>query len=47
MNAIASGIYPVMITPFSKNGGIDFEAVDRLTEFYIQNGCHGIFAVCQ
>lgn len=47
MNKIASGIYPVMITPFSKDGGIDFEAVDRLTEFYIQNGCHGIFAVCQ
>lgn len=36
-----------MITPFSKDGGIDFEAVDRLTEFYIQSGCHGIFAVCQ
>ncbi len=47
MNKIASGIYPVMITPFSKDGGIDFEAVDRLTEFYIQSGCHGIFAVCQ
>lgn len=47
MNRIASGIYPVMITPFSKDGGIDFEAVDRLTEFYIQSGCHGIFAVCQ
>ena len=47
MNKIASGIYPVMITPFSHDGGIDFEAVDRLTEFYIQNGCHGIFAVCQ
>lgn len=47
MNKIASGIYPVMITPFSKNSGIDFEAVDRLTEFYIRNGCHGIFAVCQ
>lgn len=47
MNRIASGIYPVMITPFSKDGGIDLEAVDRLTEFYIQSGCHGIFAVCQ
>lgn len=47
MNKISSGIYPVMITPFSKDGGIDFEAVDRLTEFYIRNGCHGIFAVCQ
>lgn len=47
MNKIASGIYPVMITPFSRDGGIDFEAVDRLTEFYVQSGCHGLFAVCQ
>lgn len=47
MRKIASGIYPVMITPFLKDGSIDYEAVERLTEFYIQNGCHGIFAVCQ
>lgn len=47
MRKIASGIYPVMITPFLKDGSIDYEAVERLTEFYIRNGCHGIFAVCQ
>ena len=47
MKKIASGVYPVMITPFTKDGGIDYTAVDNLVEFYIQSGCHGIFAVCQ
>lgn len=40
------GIYPTMITPY-KNGSIDYDAVRRLVDFYIDNGCTGIFAVCQ
>lgn len=47
MSKIASGVYPVMITPFQKDGSVDYAAIDRLVEFYIQSGCHGIFAVCQ
>lgn len=47
MNKIASGVYPVMITPYDKNGNVDYAAAERLTEYYIQSGCHGIFAVCQ
>ena len=34
------------ITPY-KDGNIDYDNVKRLTEWYIENGCAGIFAVCQ
>ena len=47
MNKIPGGIYPVMITPFTADNQIDYDAVDRIVEFYAQGGCHGIFAVCQ
>ena len=46
MQNIATGIYPTMITPY-KNGEIDYEAVKRLVDWYIEKGCTGIFAVCQ
>ena len=35
-----------MITPY-KNEKVDYGAVAELTEWYIENGCSGIFAVCQ
>ncbi len=43
---INKGIFPTMITPY-KNGEIDYNAVEKLTNWYIENGCSGIFAVCQ
>lgn len=46
MKDIAGGIYPTMITPY-KNGGIDYDAVRRLVDWYVENNCSGIFAVCQ
>lgn len=44
---INSGVYPTMITPYKMDGSIDYDAARRLTEYYIENGCSGIFAVCQ
>lgn len=41
------GVYPTMITPFTKNGEIDYDGVDKIVDFYIERGCDGIFAVCQ
>lgn len=41
------GIYPTMITPYKRNGAIDFDMVRRLADWYIDKGCSGIFAVCQ
>ncbi len=47
MKKIPNGVYPVMITPYTEDNKIDFDAVDRIVEFYYQRGCQGIFAVCQ
>lgn len=41
------GIVPVMITPFSENGNIDYESLGRLVEWYIEKGADALFAVCQ
>lgn len=38
---------PVMITPFKDDGGIDFDGLTQLTEFYLQSGVKGLFANCQ
>lgn len=47
MENINTGVYPTMITPYDKNGEIDYGAVKNLVEWYIEKGCRGIFAVCQ
>ena len=44
---IPGGIYPTMLTPFTEDNKIDYNGVLRLLEFYKNNGCDGIFAVCQ
>lgn len=41
------GVYPTMITPYRKNGEIDYTAIEMLTEWYWKCGCDGIFADCQ
>ena len=41
-----SEIYPVMLTPFKKDGSIDFDGLRLLTEFYIETGSNGLFANC-
>lgn len=46
MKQIANGVYPTMITPYN-NDKIDYGAAKELVNWYIDNGCHGIFAVCQ
>ncbi len=41
------GIIPVMITPFTNDGKIDYPGVAKLVEWYIANGSDALFAVCQ
>lgn len=36
-----------MITPYTKNGDIDFETASKYVEFYYKAGLSGIFSVCQ
>lgn len=41
------GVFPTMITPYKKDGKVDYEGVEALVEWYWKKGCDGIFAVCQ
>ena len=41
------GCWPTMITPFTENNTVDFDAIKELVEWYIAHGADGIFAVCQ
>ncbi len=42
-----SGFWPVMITPFAAEGDIDYQSLERLIDWYEQNGAQGLFAACQ
>lgn len=41
------GSWPVMLTPYTEEGQIDFDSLDRLTAWYEEGGSTGLFAVCQ
>ena len=47
MNTRIEGIVPVMLTPFSDDGEIDYPGLERLIEWYLARGCDALFAVCQ
>jgi 4-hydroxy-tetrahydrodipicolinate synthase len=36
-----------MLTPFHEDGSVDFDGLDRLTDWYLRNGADALFAVCQ
>lgn len=38
----SKGVYAIATTPFLDNGSIDFQSLDRLTDFYEESGCTGI-----
>jgi len=40
------GFIPVMLTPFTEAGQIDFPCLERLTNWYIENGAVALFANC-
>lgn len=41
------GIVPVMITPFTDNNEIDYKGLEKLIDWYVDNGADALFAVCQ
>lgn len=47
MNNFPGGVWPVMLTPFTEAGTVDYEVLEKLTEWYIDKGVDGLFAVCQ
>ena len=40
-------IFTTMITPYKKDGSVDYETALRYVDYYYENGLTGIFAVCQ
>lgn len=44
--SVKGGVYPTMITPY-RGGQVDIDAAAALVDWYYEQGCDGIFAVCQ
>ncbi len=47
MNTFPGGVWPVMLTPFTRLNALDEAALAALTDWYIRQGASGLFAVCQ
>ena len=47
IKTIKDGVYPTMLTPFTEDKKIDYDAVLRLLQWYKDMGVDGIFAICQ
>lgn len=46
-NKFPGGAWPVMLTPFTADNQVDYPALRAVTEWYINNGCSGLFSDCQ
>lgn len=46
VNNFPGGVWPTAVTPFL-NGQVDYESLERLIDWYIENGVSGLFSVCQ
>lgn len=44
---IPNGVWPTMLTPFTTENEIDYNALEAMIEWYIGEGVDGLFAVCQ
>ena len=44
---ISDGVYPTMVTPYTEDNTIDFNAVEALLYWYQERGVAGVFAICQ
>ena len=44
---IPNGVFPTMITPYTAENEIDYNAVSQLLEWYYNKGVRSIFAICQ
>ncbi|MCK3780531.1 dihydrodipicolinate synthase family protein [Ensifer sesbaniae] len=38
----SKGVYAIATTPFHDDGSIDFNSIDKLTDFYEESGCTGV-----
>ena len=42
LDETAKGVFTIAVTPFLPDGAIDFESVDRMTDFYEEKGASGL-----
>ena len=42
INEQTRGVFVIAVTPFSSTGAIDYASVDRLLDFYLAQGVHGL-----
>ena len=47
IQSIPNGVYPTMVTPYTADNKIDYNAVEALLHWYKERGVAGVFAVCQ
>ena len=40
-------MFTTMITPYTKDGAVDYKTAEKYVDWYFENGLDGIFAVCQ
>ena len=42
LNEDAKGVYVISATPFTDDGSLDYPSLDRLIDFYFEQGVHGL-----
>ncbi len=47
IKTIPNGVYPTMVTPYTADNKVDYNAVEQIIEWYSERGIDGIFAICQ
>lgn len=47
MRSIIDGVVPVMLTPFTDDGNIDYAGLSALIDWYIENEASALFSICQ
>jgi 4-hydroxy-tetrahydrodipicolinate synthase len=40
-----SGSITALVTPFTEQGGVDYEALDRLVDYQLENGTDGLAVI--
>ncbi len=43
---VPKGMWPAMLTPFKQDQSVDWNALDALTDWYLENGADGMFPCC-
>lgn len=41
-NSLLSGVYPIANTPFHPDGSVDYESQERLVDYLLEQGAHGL-----